>query len=49
MTNAVLGAGSQLKLGDGASPQVLTLIAEVLTSGNPHNISICRKVTVKVD
>ena len=34
MTAAVLGAGSQLKLSDDASPEVYTLIAEVLTIGN---------------
>jgi hypothetical protein len=32
-TNAVLGAGSSLKLGDGASPEVFTTIAEVLRCG----------------
>ena len=34
MTAAVLGALSQLKLGDDASPQVYTLIAEVLNVGS---------------
>lgn len=33
MTSAVLGAQSQLKLGDGASPEVFTLVAEVLNIG----------------
>lgn len=33
-TNAKLGAGSSLKLGDGASPQVFTTIAEVLRCGS---------------
>jgi hypothetical protein len=33
MTNAVLGAGTQLKLSDDASPEVFTLIAEVLNMG----------------
>lgn len=33
MTAAVLGAGSALKLGDGASPEVFTTIAEVLRCG----------------
>jgi hypothetical protein len=33
MTNAVLGATSQLKLSDAASPEVFTLIAEVLRVG----------------
>jgi hypothetical protein len=32
-TNAILGAGSSLKLGDGASPEVFTKIAEVLRVG----------------
>lgn len=32
-TNAKLGAGSSLKLGDGASPEVFTTIAEVLRCG----------------
>jgi hypothetical protein len=32
-TNAVLGAGSSLKLGDGASPEIFTTIAEVLRCG----------------
>ena len=32
-TNAKLGAGSSLKLGDGASPETFTLIAEVLRTG----------------
>lgn len=32
-TNAVLGATSSLKLGDGASPEVFTTIAEVLRCG----------------
>jgi len=33
MTNAILGAGTQLKLGTDASPHVYTLIAEVLNMG----------------
>lgn len=33
MTAAVLGAGSALKLGDAASPEVFTTIAEVLRCG----------------
>jgi hypothetical protein len=33
MTAAVLGAGSALKLGNGASPEVFTTIAEVLRCG----------------
>lgn len=33
MTSAVLGAGSSLKLSDGASPEVYTTIAEVLRCG----------------
>ena len=32
-TNAILGAGSSLKLGDGASPEVFTKVAEVLRVG----------------
>lgn len=32
-TSAVLGANSSLKLGDGASPEVFTTIAEVLRCG----------------
>jgi len=32
-TNAILGAGSSLRLGDGASPEVFTTIAEVLRCG----------------
>ena len=32
-TNAILGAGSTLRLGDGASPEVFTTIAEVLRCG----------------
>lgn len=33
MTSAVIGAGSTLQLGSGASPQVYTTIAEVLRCG----------------
>jgi hypothetical protein len=33
MTAAVLGAGSALKLGNGASPEVFTTIAEILRCG----------------
>lgn len=33
MTGAVLGSGSTLKLGSGASPQVYTTIAEVMRCG----------------
>jgi len=33
MTQAILGAGSSLRLGDGASPEVFTKIAEVLRVG----------------
>lgn len=33
MTSAVLGSGAELGLGDGASPQVYTTIAEVLRCG----------------
>lgn len=33
MTDAVLGAGTQLKLGDGAGPEVFTLVAEILRMG----------------
>lgn len=33
MTDAILGAGSSLKLGDAASPEVFTKIAEVLRVG----------------
>lgn len=33
MTSAVLGSGATLQLGDGASPQVYTTIAEVLRCG----------------
>jgi hypothetical protein len=33
MTQAILGAGSSLRLGDGASPEIFTKIAEVLRVG----------------
>ena len=35
MTSAVLGLGTTLQVGDGASPQVYTTIAEVLTMSGP--------------
>lgn len=39
MTSAVLGASSQLALSDGASPEVYTLIAEVLRVGPVGSIA----------
>ena len=35
MTSAVLGLGTTLQVGDGASPQVYSTIAEVLTMSGP--------------
>lgn len=45
MTSAVLGAGSTLKLGSGASPQVYTTIAEVLRCGPIGSITPEKDVT----
>ena len=36
MTSAVLGLGTALKVGDAASPEVFTTIAEVLTISGPQ-------------
>ncbi len=36
MTSAVAGIGTTLQVGDGASPEVFTTIAEILTIGGPE-------------